>query len=216
MRFTTCAIALALSLLAAPALGRDPPVSAPTAGCGTFEYDREHVGPLDYRTIKPKVLKLIEDYHFSRPVETLRSGQSSTIGGDLKYTLNAIPNHPRALRSMSEYFRRSYVRAAKEMRMGLDCWFDRAIAYRPDDPVVRLLYADDLITRGKREEAAKHLRVAEQHAGESALVHYNLGLVYLDLKDYQRSQEHAHKAYELGAPLPGLRNKLTEAGKWRE
>ena len=45
MRSTTCAIALALSLLAAPALGRDPPVNAPTAGCGTFEYDREHVGP---------------------------------------------------------------------------------------------------------------------------------------------------------------------------
>jgi tetratricopeptide (TPR) repeat protein len=209
-------MALALLLTAATALGKDPPVSAPPSGCGTFEYDREHVGPLDYRTIKPKALKLIEDYHFSRPVETLRSGQSSTIGGDLRYTLNAIPNHPRALRSTAEYFRRNYVKASREMKLGLQCWFDRAVAYRPEDPSVRIMYADELIKQGKRSDALRHLEVAEQNAGESAFTHYNLGLLYLDLKDYPRSQEHARKAYDLGAPLPGLRNKLAEAGKWRE
>ena len=193
-----------------------PAVSEPTPGCGTFQYDREHIGPLDYRRIHPKTLKLVEDFHFSRPVEMLRKGQSSSIGGDLAYTLNAIPNHPRALRSTIEYFRRNGLQAAREMRMGLECWMDRAVAYRPDDPLVRILVADELIKSGKRDEAVSHLRVAEQNAGNSATIHYNLGLLYLDLKNYDQSVEHARKAYELGAPLPGLKNMLAEAGKWRE
>jgi uncharacterized protein (TIGR02996 family) len=213
---TTIAAAVLACLLAGPALARDPAVSEPTAGCGTFEYDREHVGPLDYRTISPKALKLIEDYHFSRRVEMLRQGQSSTIGGDLRYTLNAIPNHPRALRSTAEYFRRRGPDATVEMGYGLECWFDRAINYRPDDPTVRILYADELLKHGKRAEAAEQLQLAEQNAKQSSTVHYNLGLLYLDLKDYDRSVAHARKAYELGAPLPGLKNKLAEAGKWRD
>lgn len=193
-----------------------PAVREPTPGCGTFQYDREHVGPLDYRTINPKVLKLVEDYHFSRRVEMLRRGQSSSIGGDLAYTLNAIPNHPRALRSTIEYFRRKGPEATREMGMGLDCWIDRAVSYRPDDPLVRILYADQLIKTGKRDAAAEQLGVAEQNANDSATVHYNLGLLYLDLKDYDRSVEHARKAYELGAPHSALKNMLAEAGKWRE
>lgn len=203
-------------VLAAPAIARDPAVREPTPGCGTFQYDREHVGPLDYRTINPKTLKLIEDYHFSRKVEMLRQGQSSTIGGDLKYTLNAVPNHPRALRSTAEFFRRRGPEATVQMGMGLPCWFDRAISYRPDDPTVRILYADELLRQGKRDEAVEHLRVAEENARQSAMVHYNLGLLYLDLKDYSSSVEHARKAYDLGAPLPGLKNRLAQAGKWRD
>jgi tetratricopeptide (TPR) repeat protein len=192
----------------------EPAVREPTPGCGTFQYDREHVGPLDYRTIAPKVLKLVEDYHFSRKVEMLREGQSGSIGGDLAYTLNAIPNHPRALRTTIEYFQRKGPTASLEMRMGLQCWLDRALAYRPDDPTVRILVADYALRTGDRQEALEHLRVAEEQARDSSTVHYNLGLLYLDLKDYDRSVQHARKAYDLGAPLPGLKNKLAQAGKW--
>jgi tetratricopeptide (TPR) repeat protein len=199
-----------------PAHAGQPAASEPTPGCGTFQYEREHIGPLDYRHINPQVLKLVEDFHFSRQVEMLRKGQSSTIGGDLAYTLNAIPNHPRALRTTIEYFRRKGPEAALEMRMGLNCWLDRAMSYRPDDPIVRILVADELMRTGKRDDALSQLQVAEQHSGDSATVHYNLGLLYLDLKDYDRSVQHARKAYDLGAPLPGLKNKLAQAGKWRD
>jgi tetratricopeptide (TPR) repeat protein len=210
------ALACAALAFATVAQARDPAVHEPTPGCGTFDYVREHVGPLDYRTINPATLKLIEDYHFPRKVEMLREGQSSTIGGDLAYVLNAIPNHPRALRSTAEYYRRKGPQASLEMGWGLECWFDRALNYRPDDPLVRILYADELIRQGKREDAAEQLQVAEKESGQSATVHYNLGLLYLDLKDYDRSVQHARKAYDLGAPLPGLKNKLAQAGKWRD
>ena len=193
-----------------------PAVKEPTPGCGTFQYEREHIGPLDYRHIDPKVLKLVEDYHFTRRVEMLRRGQSSTIGGDLAYTLNAIPNHPRALRTTIEYFRRKGQEASLEMRMGLTCWLDRAVAYRPDDPIIRILVADQLLKTGNRDEALSQLQVAEENSGDSATVHYNLGLLYLDLKDYDRSVQHARKAYDLGAPLPWLKNELAQAGKWRD
>lgn len=203
-------------LIAFPALGRDPPASEPPPGCGTFQYV-DRIGPFDYRHIDPKKLMLIEEYHFTRQVEMLRKGRSGVaIGPDLRYTLNSIPNHPRALRSTAEYFRRSPTRASLEMNMGLACWFERAVAYRPDDAMVRILYADELLKQGKRDDALTHLVVAEQNAGDSATAHYNLGLLFIDLKQMDRAAEHARQAYALGAPLPGLRNKLAQAGQWRE
>lgn len=48
--------------------------------------------------------------------------------------------------------------------------------------------------------------------GESAELQYALGLSYLDAKQYEEAREHARKAYELGYPLPGLRDKLRTAG----
>lgn len=215
MKTLSVAITLLATLAAGGAAARDPAASEPMAGCGTFQYEREHVGPNDYRTINPATLKLVQDFHFTRQVEMLRHGQSSTIGGDIRYTLNAIPNHPRALRSMTDYFRRDSTRATTEMGMNLECWYNRAISYRPDDPMVRILYADELLRQGKRNEAAENLKIAEQYADDSSTVHYNLGLLYLDLKDYNSSVQHAQKAYALGAALPGLKNKLAQAGKWQ-
>ena len=51
--------------------------------------------------------------------------------------------------------------------------------------------------------------------GKSAEIHYNLGLIYLELGDADRALEQAHAAYALGYPLPGLRNRLQRMGKWR-
>ena len=44
----------------------------------------------------------------------------------------------------------------------------------------------------------------------------DLGLAYADLKQYDKALESAHRAYGAGFPLPGLKNKLKRAGKWRE
>src|ERR1700682_1722293 len=42
-----------------------------------------------------------------------------------------------------------------------------------------------------------------------------LGLAYFDLRDYDNALDRARSAYRLGFPLPGLRNKLQEVGKWQ-
>jgi hypothetical protein len=45
---------------------------------------------------------------------------------------------------------------------------------------------------------------------------YNIGLIYFDLKDYEKSLSFAQRAYGSGLPLPGLRDKLKRVGKWEE
>lgn len=49
--------------------------------------------------------------------------------------------------------------------------------------------------------------------GKSPEIHYFLGLVYLKLKDLDDAAVHAKLAYELGYPLPGLRQQLEAAGQ---
>jgi tetratricopeptide (TPR) repeat protein len=70
--------------------------------------------------------------------------------------------------------------------------------------------------RGKSRDAVEQLEAAQAQVGNDSNVYYNLGLVYFDLKDYEKALESAHKAYAGGFPLPGLRNKLERAGVWRE
>jgi tetratricopeptide (TPR) repeat protein len=50
--------------------------------------------------------------------------------------------------------------------------------------------------------------------GKSAEVHYNLGLVELELGEVDAAVEHAKVAYSRGHPLPGLRRKLQQRGAW--
>jgi tetratricopeptide (TPR) repeat protein len=75
-----------------------------------------------------------------------------------------------------------------------------AIAYRQDK---KLNLARDTLLKGDRATE-----------GKSAEIHYNLGLIYLELGDADRALEQAHAAYGLGYPLPGLRNRLQRMGKW--
>jgi tetratricopeptide (TPR) repeat protein len=48
--------------------------------------------------------------------------------------------------------------------------------------------------------------------GQSADLHYFLGLVLLDMKEFDAARQHARSAYDLGYPLPGLRDRLASAG----
>lgn len=49
--------------------------------------------------------------------------------------------------------------------------------------------------------------------GDSAELHYFLGLMYIELNDIDSAVEHAQSAYRLGYPLPGLASKLRKLGR---
>ena len=91
--------------------------------------------------------------------------------------------------------------------------FDRAIATHPEMPGAyqgkALLYRDL-----KQYTEARDVLLAGDKAteGKSADIQYFLGLALIDLKDYEGARERAIKAYELGYPLTGLRDKLARAG----
>lgn len=173
-------------------------------------------GPFDYRHIPPLSLNLVEKGHFTLPVQMLQHGQSSYLGADLDYALRAIPNHPRVLLTMMRLAQREHTDQPKGSRYTLQCWFDRAVQFVPDDPMVRVLYGNYFINQKKSVEALAQLRVAEGLATDDVNLQYNLGLAYFRLKRYDLALRHAKKAYSLGFPLPGLRNMLQSVGAWRD
>ena len=183
-------------------------------GCGDPFHN--NVGPFDYRTATKAQRDIVETYHFTQSVETLRHGQStSKIGADIAYTLRAFPNHPRALLAMGDLARRERTAEPKGAGYPVNCWFDRAIQFRPDDGTVRLVYGISLARDDKPKDALEQLRKADELMPNNANVQYNLGLVYFELKDYENSLKHAKIAYGLGFPLGGLRSKLENVHEWR-
>ena len=203
--------AVALSLHGTSVGQSQRPMAASPRLCGALE---NAFGPFDYRTVDAQSKHLIEKEHFTPPVETLRAGRSAPLGGEIDYTLRAIPNHPRALMAMVRLGDRHKSTQPHGARYPVECYFDRAVRFAPDDPMVRVLYGDYLAKRGRSSEARQHLTVAEANGSDNAQVVYNLGLVYVELKDYEKAVGFAKKAKEMGIQFTGLQQKLQRAGKW--
>jgi tetratricopeptide (TPR) repeat protein len=173
-------------------------------------------GPFDYRSNKAE-LPVVEFHHLTPVVVNLVSGQTGVFpGGDLDYTLRAFPNHPTALMAMLRLGDKTQMDKPKGARYSVECYLYRAWRFREDDPTVRMIYATYLAKRGRSSEALSHLEDAVAMGEESANLDYNLGLIYANLKKYDEALVYAHKAYLQGFPLPGLRDKLKKAGKWKD
>lgn len=160
-------------------------------------------------------LIVVEQYHFTPNVERLIRGESGSLGGDLDYTLLHFPNHHRALSAMARLGLRDKTGKPAGARYSIECYFDRAIRFRPDDATVRSVFGGYLLSLGQEERALEQLKEAARLAQDNATIHYNLGLLYLKMKDFPHAREAAQRAYQLGFPLPGLRNKLQAAGQWQ-
>ena len=174
------------------------------------------IGPFDYRKRSelPVEISLVERGHFNANVENGIKGQSSGVGGDLDYTLRAWPNHQRALAALGRYAVRTKAVELPYATYPVECYFDRAMRFAPDDGAVRAEYGNYLFALGQTEKAFVMYRAAVDLSPDNPTINYNVGLAYLKKKDYERALTHAKKAYALGFPLPGLKNKLIEAGKW--
>jgi tetratricopeptide (TPR) repeat protein len=214
-RAICAATALALGLCAVTARAALHEVAP---GCGSL---RNAYGPYDYRTDKSK-LAIVEKFHFSEEGAIMHGGGYG-LGGDLDYTLRAFPNHEMALMSIVNLaFQNRKAKAPTGapklvgMRYTVECYLIRAMAFRPDDGTVKLIYGIYLMRAGTPREAVKALEAAAKLRPDDPNVPYNLGLAYLDLGNYDAALASAHRAYALGFPLPGLRDRLKRAGKWRE
>lgn len=146
----------------------------------------------------------------------LQAGKSGAIGGDLDYTLRASPNHHRALMSIVKLGQRERTDKPRGSRYTIACWLDRAERFQPEDAMVKVIHGLYLVQTGKPAAAVPKFEQARDLDSKNANVHYNLGLAYFDLKKFDQALESAHVAYAQGFPLPGLRDKLRRAGKWRD
>lgn len=173
-------------------------------------------GPYDYRTDRDK-LPIVLGAHFTPIVESLVRGATGSLpGGDIDYTLRAIPNNHRALISMMRLGEKEKTPQPSGSHYTVECWFDRAIRFRPDDGIVRMIYATYLNKNGRIPEATAQLEIATNYAKDNAFTHYNIGLHYFDLKNYDKALTQAHKAIELGFTQTALRDQLQKVGKWSE
>lgn len=177
----------------------------------------KHTPGGDYTSAEDREgLSVIEKFHFSRGVETLTQGMTGSLGADISYTLEHFPNHHRALASMAKLGLRLKSAQPPGARYTVSCYFERAIAFAPQDVTARMVFGNYLLATGQDAMALEQLDAASRLAPEQATIQYNLGLMYVKKKEYEKASAHAQKAYALGFPLPGLKNKLKAAGKWKE
>jgi tetratricopeptide (TPR) repeat protein len=175
-------------------------------------------GPFDYmqRHKNPDQLQVVEVSHFSRGVETLTKGVTTTPMGDLDYTLGAWPNHHRGLETAIR-FRLLHPEPKwpfSEKYPPAECFLQRAIAFRPKDGTSHLLYGILLSKQKRYELALREFTIAAKFLPGDVIPEYNMGLTLVVLKKYTRAKKIAVKVYANGFPLPGLKNQLIAVGHW--
>ena len=184
-------------------------------GCGD-PFDNA-VGPFDYTDNRQRTeeLPIVENYHFTADVESLNKGATSEfIMHDLDYTLRASPNHHRALYAVLKYqLKKNWIKGRYRTA---ECYFVRANKFQPKDGVPYMLHAIFLHKKKKLKSALEQYILAQGLLPDSAEIPYNIGLLYIDMKEYKSALKYAKRAYKLGYPLPGLREKLRKLGSWSE
>lgn len=215
------AAALALAAMPAQAAQRTAPAAAAEEvpplsdeACGPL-YVPTHVGPWDYRNDR-HMLSIVEFGHYQPKVEALIAPMFQYFGADLAYTLKAFPNHHRALVTMVRLGQREKSLQPKAMQYSIECFFYRGIKFRPDDLIVRMIYAGWLHQQSRQKDAVVQLDYVVENAADDPFTHYNAGMVFADMQMWDRALQQAHKAQALGFERQELKSRLVSANKWQE
>lgn len=155
-----------------------------------------------------QMLRNLDRNHYRPAAEKLARGQYKGVQGDLEFMLKYFPNHPRALAGMAA------LGVATKRPDEAERYFQNAIDRYPGHDETHVVYGTFLHKLGRIEAAIAQYKRALEINPDSAYGHYNLGLAYVDQKDYQQANIHAQRAYQLGASFPGLRRKLEAVKAW--
>lgn len=210
--------------LAHPILAR-----ADVMECGELK-NYQDIGPWDYADPSSNVptgadpmghVKRVENVHFTPAMQLLDLKRFSIerLTGEIHYTLRALPNHPGALMAISRLERMAGGKLPQRgitpftPKITADCFFDRAIRFRPRDKVVRMVHGMHLHQHGKLQEALAEYEKAQSMGEDSPNLNYNLGLLHAELNNWDKAYDYGEKAQRAGFMLPGLRNRLEKAGR---
>ncbi len=167
-----------------------------------------------YKGAGTELLRNVEKYHLGQAADKLRLRQFESASGDIEFILRFFPNHPQGLILMTQLCEQWKFSAQCNFAMMSDV-FENAIAVNPDVAATCVLQGIYLYRSKRLPAAIASLDKAVKLDPNSLNAHYNLGLAYFDTKQFELANLHAQRAYELGAPVSGLRDKLTRAGKWK-
>ena len=154
-------------------------------------------------------LKNVEGYHLGPAQEKMAKRLYLYAMQELGFILGYYPNHPQALSLLSKL-----CDLWRDPKCDADGAFQRAVKRNPDAAHTYLLHGVHLHRKRQLNEAVKAYRRAVELQPNSGDAHYNLGLAYADLKQFDLANRHAQTSYKLGDYPPGLRRKLEQAGGW--
>ena len=162
-------------------------------------------GPYDYlqRNQLTYELNIVEQYHFNE------------VKQELDYTLRAWPNHHRALYAAVRRRIDTWDSNIPPKKTPAECYLQRAINFSPKDATARMLYAMLLHSTDHKEQALEQYRKALEAEPAHVQAQYNMGLLLVDMKEYEEANDIAKNLYSRGYPLPGLKNKLIKAKAWK-
>lgn len=180
--------------------------------CGPLS---NHYGPYDYRTDKGKLV-IVDNAHFTPEVEALLRGSTGDLNKDINYTLRTSPNHHRALLAVSRLALKTGNPQPRGFDWPLECYFERALRFRQDDTVARMIYAQHLGNTKRVEEATKQIDRALAESTDNPLTQYNAGLLFFDMGLHDQALNQAHLAAKMGLQRPELQNMLKKANRWRD
>ncbi|PZP29679.1 MAG: hypothetical protein DI603_16595 [Roseateles depolymerans] len=181
--------------------------------CGVLAMPNMY-GPFDYRSANAGRRDLVESKHFDDGVAALTRRLTGPFGGDIGYTLMVFPNHPHALLTMERLVEVEKQNPPEDSKYTIECWYERALRYAPDDHIPRLLYANFLIKKQKLGEAREQLDYVAKNTEDNPFAQFNTGMLYMDIKDYDKALTMAHHVIALGIDRPDLRDRLVAAGRW--
>jgi tetratricopeptide (TPR) repeat protein len=156
-----------------------------------------------------QTLRNVDRLHYEPALKSVQARNYRSAQADLEFILKYFPNHPQALAKMSEV-----ALAVKRPELA-EQHFQNAIERYPARDETYVIYGVFLHKAGRLDAAIAQYQRALEIDPNSVYAHYNLGLAYVDRKDYSQANVHAQQAYQLGADFPGLRKRLEAAGAWR-
>ncbi len=177
-------------------------------------------GPLDQNNFRRPIdindpadkgkIDIVVKHHFTPEVAALIRGSTAELPGDIHYTLRHIPNHYGALDSMARF--QLQKPGESDRYLTVDCYFERAFAFRPKDARLYMLFGTYLHRAKRYDQALAMYTRAEELGLDTPELYYNRGLLEFQRDNLDQAATYAAKAYAGGYPLPALRDKLVKAG----
>lgn len=152
----------------------------------------------------------VESFHLGPCEKRLAERDYARTLSECGFILKIFPNHPTALLLTADACAQW-----KSPKCMMDDVFAKAIAINPRVAQTYVLQGIYRHQSKQYEPAIQSFTYALELDPNSMNAHYNVGLTYCETKQFELANEHAQKAYSLGATLPGLRERLTKAGYWK-
>ena len=177
---------------------------------------RQAYGPYDYVTERDRSY-IVEQYHFGPESENLVKPMQDNFPGDFDYTLRAIPNHHRALLTITRYQieLNKKIKKTQKLLSPVECYFQRAINFSPSDAATQSLYANYLHKIGENQKSDQWYKKAVNLSPDNAKILYSYGLFLIDTNELEQAYKIALEAYKDPKTPPKLKEILIEKGQWK-